>query len=172
MWDFKSVITDITRLCECLGPLFLGRKWIVKYLEMPIEGLKSLKKFFRHLTKKSFRRRSLKIQNPFYFFEMEKGVSYLWLLCIYGNIAKLRGLHLEGDLQRSRFYPTVQKEQWEAVLAYCILTAKRGNCSTFTFPCSCLSWTLKSSYTTNRIELGWANGRGLLGKCSLSLNAW
>lgn len=44
VWNFKSVITDITQLCNCLGPLFLERKWIVKYLEMPIGGLRCLKK--------------------------------------------------------------------------------------------------------------------------------
>lgn len=54
VWDFKSVITDITRLYECLGPLFLGRKWIVKYLEMPIDGLKSLKKILQAFNKIHF----------------------------------------------------------------------------------------------------------------------
>lgn len=44
VWNFKSVITDITQLCNYLGPLLSERKWIVKFLEMPVEGFTCLKK--------------------------------------------------------------------------------------------------------------------------------
>lgn len=60
-------------------------------------SLKILQAF--NIKKQSFRRRSPKIQNRFYFFETEKeDISYLCLLCICGNKVIFEGIHRGGNL--------------------------------------------------------------------------
>lgn len=75
-----------------------------------------------------------------FIFLKQKRKTFLTSDCFAYVVTKLNSKESieEGISKGVIFIPLFRCSSRSLVLAYCILTAERGNCSTFTFFCSCL----------------------------------